>query len=187
MVAIAGPPASGKSTLAARLAELLPAAIVVPMDGFHFDDAVLERPGLASRKGPPPTFDVHGLAATLARIRAAGHDVAIPIFDRSLDLSRAAADLVLPSHRLILCEGNYLLLDDPIWSPVAAMFDYRVFLEVPLAVLQERLESRWREFGRSTESASQWIQTNDLPNARLVLNHRLAPNLAVVQRADSDP
>jgi len=51
IVAIAGPPGSGKSTLSAGLHDLLPegAVEVVPMDGFHYDDIVLNARGLRAR------------------------------------------------------------------------------------------------------------------------------------------
>ena len=46
LVAVAGPPASGKSTLAEGLVERLNAerpgvAALLPMDGYHFDDLLL--------------------------------------------------------------------------------------------------------------------------------------------------
>ncbi|TJW31199.1 MAG: nucleoside/nucleotide kinase family protein, partial [Mesorhizobium sp.] len=90
VVAIAGPPGAGKSTLSARLHELLPegAAEIVPMDGFHYDDIVLERRGLRARKGAPETFDFAGFETLLKRIRAAEPDIAIPLFDRSMEFSR---------------------------------------------------------------------------------------------------
>ncbi|HEX5566932.1 MAG TPA: nucleoside/nucleotide kinase family protein, partial [Streptomyces sp.] len=61
-------------------------AAYVPLDGFHLSNAQLDRLGLASRKGSPPTFDVHGYAALLGRPTAEpGHDVYIPDFERTLD------------------------------------------------------------------------------------------------------
>ena len=92
VVAIAGPPGSGKSTLAQRLNVVLPedASAVVPMDGFHFDDVVLDSRGLRPRKGAPETFDYAGFAALLKRIRAGEPEIAIPVFDRSMELSRAS-------------------------------------------------------------------------------------------------
>jgi fructokinase len=50
VVAIAGPPASGKSTLAAGLVEAIRGAGVhsqlVPMDGFHLDNRILGDRGI---------------------------------------------------------------------------------------------------------------------------------------------
>ena len=119
MVAIAGAPASGKSTAAAKLrdelASLGESAIVVPMDGFHFDDTVLNARGHRPRKGAPFTFDVAGFAVLLKRIRAGEPDIASPVFDRALELSRNAADIVGESSRIILIEGNYLLVNEAQW------------------------------------------------------------------------
>ncbi len=71
-------------------------AALVPMDGYHFDDAVLVERGFRPRKGAPQTFDVDGLERDLERIRAGGRDVVVPVFDRSLELARAAARLIRP-------------------------------------------------------------------------------------------
>ncbi|MDP8995995.1 MAG: zeta toxin family protein, partial [Pseudomonadota bacterium] len=71
MIGIAGPPASGKSTLAEQLREALGEnAVVVPMDGFHFDDAILNARGHRTRKGAPHTYDVAGFEVLLKRIKA---------------------------------------------------------------------------------------------------------------------
>lgn len=87
LVAIAGPPAAGKSTLTERLCERLNAlhpgfssgfAAIVPMDGYHYDNAVLEPQGRLGIKGAPETFDVDGLA----RLRRDDAAVAVPVFDR---------------------------------------------------------------------------------------------------------
>ena len=165
IVAIAGAPASGKSTLAEGLAESLPGAAVLPMDGFHYDDAVLDGWGLRKRKGSPPTFDADGLAHMLLRLAADdGRAVAVPVFDRGLEISRAGGRIIGPEVRLILCEGNYLLLDDPAWTPLAVYFDLTVMVEVPLPVIEARLLKRWQ--GMADGPAK--VAENDLPNARIV-------------------
>lgn len=167
LVALAGPPASGKTTLAADLAGLLGlGARVVPMDGFHFDDAVLEVRGHRSRKGAPHTFDVAGFAHCLHRIRT-GEEVAIPVFDRSLELARAGADVVGPNDRIILVEGNYLLLQRAPWSALHPLFHFRILVTASEALLTQRLIARWQHYGRTDAAA--WIEQNDLPNARTVL------------------
>lgn len=163
IVALAGPPGAGKSTLSAALAGLVPASRVVPMDGFHYDDAVLNARGLRSRKGAPETFDVEGFLVLMSRLRAGG-EVAIPIFDRTLELSRAAADVVTDADRVLLVEGNWLLLDEGRWRDLA--FDLSVWIEVPEAELDRRLTSRWAAHGKSPEAARAWIDGNDLPNIR---------------------
>lgn len=181
IVAIAGPPGSGKSTLSARLHELLPegASEVVPMDGFHYDDAVLERRGLRARKGAPETFDFAGFEALLKRIRAGEPDIAIPVFDRSMELSRAAASIVATQTKFILVEGNYLLLDEEPWSRLAPLFDFSIFVDVPRNELERRLMERWHGHGRSDEDARAWIASNDLPNFERVLARRRAADLVI--------
>ncbi|MES0197461.1 nucleoside triphosphate hydrolase [Mesorhizobium sp. M0011] len=181
IVAIAGPPGSGKSTLSARLHELLPegASEVVPMDGFHYDDAVLERRGLRTRKGAPETFDFAGFETLLKRIRAGEADIAIPVFDRSMELSRAAASIVATETKFILVEGNYLLLDEEPWSRLAALFDFSIFVDVPRNELERRLMERWHGHGRSDEDARAWIASNDLPNIERVLARRRAADLVI--------
>lgn len=176
IVAIAGAPASGKSTVAERLAGQLPGAAVLPMDGFHYDDAVLDGWGLRSRKGSPPTFDVDGLAHMLARLAGDdGRPVAVPVFDRRLEISRAGARIIGPEVRLIICEGNYLLLDDPAWQPLAAYFDLTVMVETPLEVLETRLLRRWK--GQPEGPAK--VAENDLPNARLVVERSRCADLVL--------
>jgi pantothenate kinase len=172
VVALAGPPGAGKSTLSERLLAALPEgeAALVPMDGFHFDNAVLDQIGLRQRKGAPETFDCAGLAATLRRIRSGKEPVVVPVFDREADLARAGAAIIPADARFILVEGNYLLLDRAPWSELAPLFDLTIFIEVPMAELERRLLARWRNLGRSEEAARAWVEGNDLPNARLVID-----------------
>lgn len=182
ITAIAGPPGSGKSTLAAELLTLLPEgeAVVVPMDGFHYDDSVLETKGLRSRKGSPETFDFGGFQALLKRIRA--HDeaeIAIPVFDRSMEMSRAAADIISAETRLVLVEGNYLLLDEAPWSGLAPLFDFTVMLNVPVTTLEERLTQRWQIHGKSAEEGAAWIAGNDRPNIDRVLARQRPADLVI--------
>jgi pantothenate kinase len=165
IVALAGPPGAGKSTLSAELTRLLPGSRVVPMDGFHYDDAVLNARGLRSRKGAPETFDVEGLLVLMQRLRAGG-EVAIPIFDRSLELSRAAADVVSDADRILIVEGNWLLLDEGRWPDLAPFFDLTVWIDVPEAELDRRLLARWAQHGKTPQQARAWIDGNDLPNIR---------------------
>lgn len=181
VVAIAGPPGAGKSTLSAALREVLAehGAEVVAMDGFHYDDAVLHQRGLRNRKGAAETFDFAGFEALLKRIRAGEPEIAVPVFDRSMELSRAAAAIVGAGTRFVLVEGNYLLLDEAPWSRLAPLFDFSVFIDVPRNELELRLRRRWHEHGRSEADAAAWIAANDMPNVERVLARRRPADLVV--------
>lgn len=183
MVGIAGPPGSGKSTMGERLRDVLSAqgesAIVVPMDGFHFDDAVLNARGHRPRKGAPFTFDVAGFEVLLKRIKAREPDIAIPVFDRSMELSRAAADIVTDEAKFILVEGNYLLLNQSPWDRLKPLLDFTIFLDVPEAELERRLMQRWLDLDFAEERAKAWIASNDLPNIRTVRQGSAKADLTV--------
>lgn len=177
ITALAGPPGAGKSTLAAALvAALGSGARAVPMDGFHYDDGVLIARGLRARKGAPETFDAAGFLHLLSRLRDED-EVAIPLFDRALEISRAAADIVTPDDRLLVVEGNWLLLDETPWN--AADYDLTVFIDVPEAELDRRLVERWTHFGKTPEAARAWIDGNDLPNIRRCLQGSRQADVAI--------
>lgn len=168
IAALAGPPGAGKSTLAeAVVAELGPTARVVPMDGFHYDDAILIARGQRARKGAPETFDVAGYRHLLTRLRVED-EVAIPVFDRSLELSRGSADLVTADHRILVTEGNYLLLNESPWADLGEFFDLTVMIDVPESELDRRLLDRWDFYGKTPAQARAWIDGNDMPNIRRV-------------------
>ncbi len=181
VVAIAGPPGAGKSTIAEELRALLPerSAVVVPMDGFHFDDTILERRALRSRKGAPDTFDFGGFENLLKRIRSGEPDIAIPVFDRTVELSRAGAAIIEADVKFVLVEGNYLLLDEEPWSALAQLFDLSIFLDVPRDELERRLLQRWHKHGRSDADARAWVASNDMPNVDRVLQRRRKADLTL--------
>ena len=172
VTAIVGPPASGKSTTAETLAEHLNAAepgsaAVFPMDGFHFDDVVLHARGQRPRKGAPFTFDVAGFGHMLKRLRDNQEsEIAVPVFDRSLEISRNAARIIPNSVRHLIVEGNYLLLDRPGWADLRGQFDTSVFLRVPEDVLRTRLLERWSHLEGGALRIK--MEENDIPNALLV-------------------
>jgi len=168
LVAIHGPPASGKSTFAADLtARLGPAAALVAMDGFHLDNRLLATRGLMPRKGAPDTFDATGFVYTVRRL-AEDDEVVVPIFDRARDLAIAGAASVGPAVSVVVAEGNYLLLKDPPWASLHALWDLTVSLDVAEDALTRRLVARWTGHGLSKDQALARAQANDLPNARLI-------------------
>lgn len=179
IVALAGPPGAGKSTLAEALVEALGNdARVVPMDGFHFDDAILNARGQRNRKGAPETFDVAGYRHLLSRLQDED-EVAIPVFDRSLELSRGSADLVTKNHRILVTEGNYLLLNEVPWIDLGEHFDLTVFIDVPESELDRRLLDRWAFYGKTPDEARAWIDGNDMPNIRRVIRGSRTADITV--------
>src|SRR3954465_9602779 len=108
MVAIAGGPGAGKSTVAEGLASRVPGAVVVPMDGYHLPRAELTADGLA-RRGAPDTFDPEGLRADLLHLREAGGGL-FPSFDHAVQDPQPGAVVVPPGCPLVIVEGLYLLL-----------------------------------------------------------------------------
>jgi pantothenate kinase len=182
MAAIAGPPGSGKSAQADRLAERINArtpgmAAVLPMDGFHFDDLYLAPAGLRPRKGAPDTFDVGGLDHMLRRLRARDEPfVAVPVFDRTIEIARAGARLIPAGVAVLIVEGNYLLLDRPPWSRLRPLFDVTVLLDVPESVLRARLTARWKHLGLSAADIAWKLDGNDLPNGRAVMADSAVPD-----------
>jgi fructokinase len=172
LVALAGPPAVGKSTLAEGLAEGLSArgagAVVVPMDGFHLDNRVLERRGLLARKGAPETFDAAGFLALVRRL-GPERELVAPVFDRARDIAIAGALEIRPEHRVAVVEGNYLLFDAPVWRDLARYWDMSVRIAADIATLEARLVARWRTHGHSEADALRRARGNDLANARTIM------------------
>jgi pantothenate kinase len=174
VVAVAGPPGAGKSTLAealsGRLLQRGHKATVLPMDGFHMDNAVLEQKGRLKRKGAPDTFDLRGFTDVLKAVREGSEEVLSPVFDRSRELAIAAARVISPEHRFIVVEGNYLLLSQGRWADLRPLFDLAILLAPPFEELERRLTERWRYYGLTGDALDEKLNGNDLPNVRLVLS-----------------
>lgn len=185
LVGIVGPPGSGKSTLAEALVARLDGArtgraALLSQDGFHYDDAVLDAAGMRPRKGAPETFDVAGLVHCLKRLAARDEaEVAVPVFDRRLEIARAGARLIERASEIVVVEGNWLLLDETPWSAVRPWLDLTAMLQVPEAVLRARLEARWCDLGFDPASIAAKVDGNDLPNARRVLAASAAADLVL--------
>ncbi|WP_295047848.1 AAA family ATPase [uncultured Paracoccus sp.] len=184
LVAVAGAPGSGKSTLAEALVARLDDAVLVPMDGFHLDDRVLSARGLLARKGAVETFDAEGFAVLVERLSWRDPEVVFPVFDRIREIAVAGAGVVAPHHRIVVVEGNYLLLDLDPWRRLR--YDLRIWLDVPKAELERRLSARWEGLGKDAGQVAAHLE-NDLANARLVVRQSGWADVSVAQAAHQEP
>ncbi len=176
LVAVTGAPGSGKSTLATELARRLNLgkrpSVVVPMDGFHLDNRVLEERGLQARKGAPETFDGPGFIRLIKALKT-GDEVFAPIFDRTRDIAIAGAVAVPPEVEIVIVEGNYLMFNEAPWSELAALWDVSARLDVPMPELRARLIHRWLSLNYSRAVATRRAEGNDIPNAQRVVDQAL--------------
>ncbi|SHH23721.1 Panthothenate kinase [Jatrophihabitans endophyticus] len=186
LVGIAGPPGAGKTTLARALVRELAGAddwrgtrvAHVPMDGFHLADRELERLARRDRKGAPDTFDTAGYAALLRRVRD-GETVWAPDFERDLEQPIAQGLPVVADARIVISEGNYLLLPEDGWPQVRELFDEVWFCRADPAVRRAKLVERHVRFGKEPEAARTWVAHTDDPNAALVTPTEAAADLVV--------
>lgn len=175
ILGVTGAPGAGKTTLVetlvAAVARRRPAGWVahLPMDGFHLADAQLARIGASNRKGAPDTFDADGYAHMLHRVRSCPEEtIYVPGFERVLEQPLAAALVVPPTARLVVTEGNYLLLDDPSWRRARAELAQVWFVTGDQELRVSRLVARHVEFGKAADEAEAWVLGSDESNARLV-------------------
>lgn len=182
LVAVAGAPGSGKSTLAERAVDLLNegragSAALFPMDGYHYDNDVLEAAGRRPFKGAIDTFDAHGLRHMLLRLKENADDVvAVPVFDRTIEIARAGGRLIPQSVDILVCEGNYLLAEQAPWDRLKSIFDFTVFVDVGEDNLRARLQDRWSSYGLDQREINRKVEENDLPNGLAIISGSAEPD-----------
>jgi pantothenate kinase len=188
IVGVTGPPAAGKSTLANALANALSTdegapAMAIPMDGFHLANAELARLGLADRKGAPETFDAAGFINLLRRLREPDAPIVYaPAFDRQINESIGSAIPVASHIRVVVVEGNYLLLDTPPWHDVRPLLDLALYLDAPPDTRHSALVRRQLARGLSGPAARAWAGGSDAANAAIIESTRSRADRILARR-----
>ena len=187
LIALAGPPGSGKSTVAEQLVSEWSLkhptnqSGVVPMDGFHLNNPELIEMGLLSRKGAPETFDAIGFVELVSQLKDSNTNVHYPTFDRSNECTVPNGAQLDAKCKVVIVEGNYLLLNRDYWRELRPLFDLTVFLAPSIKAIESRLLDRWLSYGYSPKEAQTKIEGNDLLNAKTILEESLKADLHIVQ------
>jgi pantothenate kinase len=190
MTAVAGPPGSGKTAFATILVAVVNAeagedvAVLVGLDGWHYPNDYLathyvdrggERIPLQSIKGAPETFDAAGASRCLSEVRGGRH-VSFPVYSRRLHEPISGRGSVDSRHKIVVVEGNYLLMDEGRWRRVRELFDVRIFISAPREILVASLTERHQRGGKTPDATARHISAVDIPNAG-----RVGPSLAYAQ------
>ncbi|PSC71182.1 uridine kinase [Micractinium conductrix] len=168
LVGVAGVPGSGKSSLVQavckRLCERGTPAVVVPMDGFHYYraqlDAMPDPPLAHARRGAEWTFDARSYHACLAGIKATGDGLA-PTFEHGVGDPRPAGVAVQRHHRVVLSEGNYLLLGAEPWWRLGELWDDTWYVDCCVDEAMRRVFRRQTGNGVAAQTSRWRIAAND--------------------------
>ena len=187
LIAIAGPPASGKSTLAERLVANLDAAGIetrfCPMDGFHLTNAQLGERDLRDVKGRIDTFDADAFVTSVRRLKER-RPFWWPLYSRQRHEPIPEGTRISGGEKAFVIEGNYVLESAEPWATAAAGFDLCIFADASDDELRNRLLARHQKSGRSPGEALAKIEHTDLPNAQAIRNGRLPEDILYLEQTD---
>lgn len=145
-------------------------AMIMPHDGYHYpleylktfpnaDDAIY-------RRGAPDTFDPHALLRDLERIKNGTEGlITLPAFDHSrADPEPDTHAFDRHRHKVVLCEGLWLLHDEDGWQDIQGIFDYSIFMDSDVDVVSTQC---WK-----------WA----MHAALVAISHRFLPHFQCVER-----
>ncbi|KAM0873833.1 hypothetical protein ACQ4PT_037832 [Festuca glaucescens] len=200
IVGLAGPPGAGKSTVASEVVRCVNArwsqkhskdsslnsnediATMLPMDGFHLYrsqlDAMEDPKEAHARRGAPWTFNPCLFLKCLQALKKEG-SVYAPSFDHGVGDPVENDIVVKPEHKIVIVEGNYLLLEDNIWREIRDLFDEKWLIDIDIDVSMQRVLQRHIGTGKEPDVAAWRISYNDRPNAELIMESRKAADLVI--------
>ncbi|KXJ90288.1 P-loop containing nucleoside triphosphate hydrolase protein [Microdochium bolleyi] len=190
LVAIAGPPGSGKSTIADEVARRLncsgrgcgaaaPIAAVVRMDGYHYSraelDAFPDAREAHARRGAAWTFDADAVLALVRTLHASrtaegagaaaadidiSSTIYVPTFDHATKDPVPRGAAIPSQAKLVILEGNWLLYDEDPWRQISALVDESWFVDVEPRLARERVARRHVQSGIETNMADALARTD---------------------------
>ncbi|KAF2711336.1 P-loop containing nucleoside triphosphate hydrolase protein [Pleomassaria siparia CBS 279.74] len=198
LVALAGVPGSGKSTVSdALLAELELRGVhdvaVVPMDGFHHTRKMLSSfhdPEEAfRRRGAPFTFDAEGCVkfakvlknTPVTTSKESEVFIHAPSFDHAVKDPTPDSISISSRTRLVIVEGNYTLLNQSPWNEIAGTSNEKWFVDAPVEIVKDRLAKRHLAAGIETSplAAIERAEQNDIPNGELIRSLLIRPDVYI--------
>uniref|UniRef100_A0ACD5ZTQ5 Uncharacterized protein n=1 Tax=Avena sativa TaxID=4498 RepID=A0ACD5ZTQ5_AVESA len=200
IVGLAGPPGAGKSTVASEVVRRVNTrwsqkrakdsslnsnediATMLPMDGFHLYrsqlDAMEDPKEAHARRGAPWTFSPSLFLQCLQALKKEG-SVYAPSFDHGVGDPVENDIFVKAEHKIVIVEGNYLLLEENIWREIRDLFDEKWFIDIDIDVSMQRVLQRHIGTGKEPDVAAWRISYNDRPNAELIMESRKAADLVI--------
>jgi pantothenate kinase len=200
VVVLAGPPGSGKTTIAGKVVSRLnassttPFATVLPMDGFHLSRATLDAMPNSTeayaRRGASWTFDESGVLHLVeklsqSRFESSGETLLAPSFDHAAKDPVEGGVILSPEVKFVLLEGNYLLLNEEPWNRIKTLVDEAWFVDVDPVLAKMRIAKRHIKSGIefNWEDAVRRAEGNDLLNG-IVIREKLVRPDVLVQSVD---
>ena len=179
-VGIVGAPCSGKSTISKQLIKILNKdsniASLLSMDGFHYDNKILKNKNMLDKKGSYKSFDVIGFLSCIKVLKQAKYNISVPIFDRKKDITIANTKIIKKNTKIVLIEGNYLLLNKKYWQKISSFLDISIFLDVDMKTLKQRAINRWIYYGLKQKEAKKRVINNDMKNTKIMRKYSKKAN-----------
>ena len=187
LIGIAGPPATGKSTLAERLVSDLgiagTEACFCPMDGFHLTNAQLDECGFRDAKGRIDTFDGDAFVRAVRRLKDRT-SFWWPVYSRQRHDPIPEGTRISGVETAYVIEGNYVLSNAEPWCSAGKELNLRIFVDAPDGVLRQRLVKRHQQSGRSAREALKKIDYTDMSNAQAIRNGRQNEDILFCEHLD---